>query len=459
MVQPPTGTATFLFTDVEGSTRLWEEHPDVMRVALERHDAIMRAAIEHHDGYVFTTAGDSFAAAFQDHASGVSAAAAAQLALQRELWPDRTPIGVRMGVHTGDAWERDGDYFGPTLNMAARLMSAGHGGQVLLSAATTTLLRDVEVRSLGVHRLKDLSEAVEIFELETGDVRFPALRTLDRVRHNLPVTSAPLLGREQAVTDVTRLLDATALVTVVGVGGMGKTRLALAVAAEVADRFVDGVWFCDLAPVDDADAVAHVVADALGARQRPGRSMLDSVAEFCGDRQMLIVVDNCEHVLDHVADLVEAITSLAPNVGFLATSREGLGLDAEVTYPLGSLDVGPRSSAVELFLDAAARVDPTRVWSDAGKIAIVQICVRLDGIPLAIELAAARTRSMAPIEIEERLHDAFRTLRGGRRSIERHRTLQTAIEWSYNSIGEPEQALFSPPMSWISSMSWCRSRW
>jgi predicted ATPase len=233
------------------------------------------------------------------------------------------------------------------------------------------------------------------------------------------------------------------LVTVVGVGGIGKTCLELTVAANLAERFDSGVWFCDLAPVSDTDAVVHVVAGAVGARQRPGRSMLESLAEFCRDREMLVVLDNCEHVLDHAADLVEKVTANAPGVTFVATSREGLGLRAEIIYPLGSLEVvGRRSPASGLFVESATRVDPTRIWSEVEGAAIEQICRRLDGIPLAIELAAARTRSMTPVETENRLDDAFHTLHGGRRSIDRHRTLEAAIEWSYQALDEPEQLLF-----------------
>ena len=439
----PSGTVTFLFTDVEGSTRLWQEQPDAMRAALERHDEILRTAIAAHGGYVFTTAGDSFAAAFQDHSSAVSAASAAQEALGLEVWPAEAPISVRMGVHTGDSWERDGDYFGPTLSVAARMMNAGHGGQVLVSAATNGLLHDVPTRSLGVHRLRDLSEPQEIFELGGGDLEFPPLRTLDQVRHNLPFVADALLGREEAVEEIVTSIVDHPVATIVGVGGIGKTRLALEVAAGSTSRFADGVWLCELAPVGDEAAVAQAVADVIGTRQWPNLSMVDSVAEFCRHREMLVVLDNCEHVLDAAADLVEKVVAVAPGVRLLATSREGLGCSGEVTFPLGSLEVGGlRSASGELFLRRAAEIDSQRVWSGPDEVAIGRICARLDGIPLAIELAAARTRTLSPVEIEERLDDAFRTLRGGRRSIERHRTLQAAIEWSYDLLPEPQRVLF-----------------
>jgi class 3 adenylate cyclase len=321
----PSGTVTFLFTDVEGSTRLWQDEPHTMRVALERHDEILRIAIAAHGGYVFTTAGDSFAAAFQDHLSAASAASAAQTALGLEVWPAEAPISVRMGVHTGDAWERDGDYFGPTLSVAARMMNAGHGGQVLVSAATNGLLHDVPTRSLGVHRLRDLSEPQEIFELGGRDVEFLPLRTLDRVRHNLPVVADVLLGREETVEEIVTAIVDHPVATIVGVGGIGKTRLALEVAARSTSRFADGVWLCELAPVGDEAAVAQVVADAIGTRQWPKLPMVDSVAEFCRHRKMLMVIDNCEHVLDAAAELIETVVAAAPGVRLLATSREGLG--------------------------------------------------------------------------------------------------------------------------------------
>jgi len=276
----------------------------------------------------------------------------------------------------------------------------------------------------------------------TGD-RLAPLRSMDRVRHNLPVVDGVLLGRERVVAHVRDLIETSSLVTLVGVGGIGKTRVGLAVGAELAERFHDGVWFCDLAPVSDADSVVQVVADAIGARQRPGHSMLESVAEFCREREMLVVLDNCEHVLDACADVVEAVSEVSPLVAFLATSRELLGLPAEVTYPLDPLATeGDDNPAVKLFEDRAARVDPTTTWAPAETAAIERICDRLDGIPLAIELAAARTRSLTPVEIEDRLGDAFATFQGARRGIERHRTMEASIQSSYDALGQAERALF-----------------
>ena len=441
----PSGTVSFLFTDVEDSTRLWEQATEAMAAALERHDEILRMAIADHGGYVFSTAGDAFAAAFQGHSDAVAAAIVAQEHLAAEPWPDPAVIRVRMGIHTGSAQERDGDYFGPALNLAGRLMSAGHGGQILLSAATSELMGGQTTTSLGVHRLKDLSSPQEIFDVTPSGLTrsFPPLRTLDVHAHNLPIVGDDLVGRENDRELVDQLLGRERLITVVGVGGIGKTRFALDVAAGNLHDYPDGVWLCQLAPIGDAEMVADAVADVLGTRQHPGQSMVDSVATFCSRRELLLVLDNCEHVLDAAADLAEAIASVAPEARILATSREALGSPGEVTYPLRSLAVGGASNpAIELFLRRAAAVAPDRSWTDAESAAIEAICRRLDGIPLAIELAATAIRSQTPVEIKARLDDAFRSLRGGRRSLERHRTLEATIDWSYASLTESARVLF-----------------
>ncbi|MDX2378933.1 MAG: adenylate/guanylate cyclase domain-containing protein [Acidimicrobiia bacterium] len=447
----PTGTVTFLFSDVEGSTQLWADHADDMERALERHDEILKGAIGEHGGLVFATTGDSFAASFARGADAVQASVDAQQRLRGESWPDAVPISVRIGLHTGEAQERGGDYFGTAVNRAARLMSVAHGGQILVSGVTKDLLVDapvsgIDLVDLGLHRLKDLADPMPIFQVveQGSDERFAPLRTLDLISNNLPARTDALLGREADVEALADLMSDHRLMTIIGAGGIGKTRLALEVAANEADRYNDGVWVCELAPVGDPEAVAQAVGQVLGARQHPGRSMADSVAEFCRRRRVLLVLDNCEHVLDAAGELVDALVARAPYVTVIATSREALGSRGEQIYPLASLAAADlKSPAVELFARRADEIRPGRTWNAAEFESIQRICSRLDGMPLAIELAASRTRSLSPDEIEQHLGDAFRSLRGGRRSVERHRTLEAAIDSSCRSLPEEEQRLFN----------------
>ena len=446
----PSGTVTFLFTDVEGSTRLWAERGAEMREAMVLHDRLLREAIEGHSGYVFTTAGDSFAAAFGRAAGALEAAVALRRAVNDAVWPPGVTLRVRVGLHTGEADERDGDYFGSAVNRAARLMSAAHGGQVVVSAATRDVLVDVplgdiDLVALGEHSLKDFDELINVFEVvDSGHgTPFLQLRIEQPTVGNLPQRLVPLVGRDGDVAAVLGRLDGRDVVTIVGVGGIGKTELALSCAAQRRLGFEHGVWVCELASVGEPDAVASAVGQVIGARQHPGRSMVDSVAEYCRRRRMLLVLDNCEHVLDAVGDVVEALLDVAPGVAVLATSREALGVDGEQIYPLASLSsVGADAPAVELFIQRADAVAPGLEWGVGDVETIERICVRLDGIPLAIELAAARLRSFGVAEIEEHLDRSFRVLRGGRRSVERHRTLEAAIDWSYEALAEPDRVLF-----------------
>ena len=443
----PSGTVTFLFTDIEGSTRLWEASPDAMRAALERHDTLLRSAVDAHDGYVFATGGDGFAVAFPRAGDALAAAQAAQAALAGEPWPDDTPIRVRIGVHTGEASERGGDFFGPTVNRAARLMAVAHGGQVVCSPATAALAEvGVGLRSLGEHRLRDLAAAVEVFQV--GDGSFPPLRSVDAVPTNLPIVRTELIGRSHEVEGLRALVERERLVTLTGVGGVGKTRLALGAAGAAAAEFADGCWLVELAPLVDGDEVVRAVSAAVQAPT----STADALAAYLADRRMLLVLDNCEHVLDAVADLVDAVLEHAAEVHVLVTSREPLGLDGEQVRRVQSLELPPADAsageasvapAVRLFVERAAAVQNGFVV-DAGNVApVVDICRRLDGIPLAIELAAARVRGMAPSEIAERLDERFRLLAGGsRRSQERHRTLLATVAWSYELLTEDERVVF-----------------
>jgi len=444
MADRPSGTVTFLFTDVEGSTALWEEHPDAMGVALERHDRILRSAIGSFGGYVFSTAGDAFAAAFARAGDAVAAAVEAQRALGAEPWPELVVVRVRMGLHTGEAQERDGDYFGPVLNRAARVMAAGHGGQILVAAPTASVVDGVDLVDLGEHRLKDLAAVEHLFQVTgegLGSV-FAPLRTVDEVPGNLPVLSTSFVGRGDELGELTELVRVHRLVTLTGVGGVGKTRLALQTAAELSGEFPDGVWLVELAPVGDPGAVPDAVAAVLGLTAPVGATVGDSIAESLSGRRLLLVLDNCEHVLDAVCELVELIMSRAETVTLMATSREGLRVADEHVWPVVSLDIaaGADSAAVELFVQRARAVDPGFELGDGGE-AVTEICARLDGIALAIELAAARMVSMSPVEVRDRLDDRFRLLSGSRRGLERHQTLRGAVGWSYDLLDADERAL------------------
>ena len=442
----PSGTVTFLFTDIEGSTRLWQQDEAAMRAALERHDAILRTAIEGQGGHVFSTGGDGFGVAFARAGDAVAVAVEAQAALAAEKWPTATPLRVRMALHTGETAEREGDYFGTAVNRAARLMAAGHGGQVLCSQATAALLGEgVVLVDLGERRLRDLDRAMRVFQV--GEGSFPPLRSISTLPGNLPVQLTSFVGRQDELAAVREELRVARLVTLTGVGGVGKTRLALQAAAELLSEFADGVWLCELAAAANGGEGAQVVAVNLGVVQRPQMTMVESIVDFLGSREMLIVLDNCEHLLDPVEGLARAILGGAPRVRILATSREGLGTAGEHVRPVRSLQVSQEGSqtseAVTLFASRALAVDPDFKLDAASAPVVVEICRRLDGIPLAIELAAARMATMALAEIAGHLDERFRLLTGGRRGqVERHRTLQAAIEWSYSLLTDTERAVF-----------------
>jgi predicted ATPase/fructose-specific component phosphotransferase system IIB-like protein len=438
-MERPSGTVTFLFTDIEGSTRRWEANPDATRSALALHDQVLRAAIEAHAGWLFKHTGDGVCASFSSAPAAIEAAVAAQRALE---------LPVRMGLATGEIERRGDDYFGPVLNRAARVMAAGHGGQILVAASTASLLDRVELVDLGEHRLPDLSRPTRLFQVVAPDLtsEFGPLRSLDSVPGNLPMQSTSFVGRDIEVKEVVELVRAHRLVTLTGVGGVGKTRLAVQVTAELANEFPDGVWLVELAPVGDPAAVADVTATVLGVTAQAGIGVTDSVARALSGRRLLIVVDNCEHVLDAAADLVETLLARTSTVRLIATSREGLRVSAEYVWAVPSLDLrgGAGSAAVELFLERARAVVASFApgdQEDAG--AVEDICRRLDGIPLAIELAAARMVSMSPQDVRDRLGDRFRLLSGSRRGAERHQTLRHAVAWSYDLLDAFEKALLN----------------
>jgi predicted ATPase/class 3 adenylate cyclase len=433
----PSGVVTFLFTDVEGSTRRWEADADAMRGALVAHDKVLRKVIEAHGGWLFKHTGDGVCAAFASPRSAVDAAVAAQRALE---------LPVRMGIATGEAELRDRDYFGAVLNRAARVMAAGHGGQILLAESTAGLLSGIELVDLGPRRLRDMPTPVEVFQVSAAGLRtdFPPLRTLDPNPGNLRPQTTSFVGRESEVAELQGAVKAHRLVTLTGVGGVGKTRLAVEVAARLADEFPDGVWFFELAAVTDPAAVPDAVAAVLGITQQPGKTVTESVASTLEDRSRLLVFDNCEHVVDSVADLIEAILAASATVTILATSREGVGVSDEQLWRVPSLDVtsGAESAAVNLFVDRAHSVVSDFSLAQPGEAdAVVEICRRLDGIPLAIELAASRMASMTASDVRDRLDQRFRLLVGSRRGLARHQTLRHAVAWSYDLLDDAEKKL------------------
>jgi hypothetical protein len=428
---------TFLFTDVEGSTRRWEADADAMRVALAAHDQELRKAIEAHGGWLFKHTGDGVCAAFDSPRSAVDAAVAAQRALE---------LPVRMGIATGEAELRGGDYFGAALNRAARVMAAGHGGQVLLADSTAVLLSGVELLGFGPRRLRNVTMPVRVFQVQAEGLRtdFPPLRALDTTPGNLRPATTSFVGRDWQVTEMTAAVRAHRLVTLTGVGGVGKTRLASEVTARLADEFPDGTWVFELAAVTDPVAVPDAVAAVLGIIQQPGKSVANSVAAALESRVRLLVFDNCEHVVDSVADLVEAILAASATVTILATSREGLGVSEEQLWRVPSLDVnsGTESAAVNLFVDRAQSVVSDFSLAQPGEAdAVVEICRRLEDIPLAIELAASRMASMTANEVRDRLDQRFRLLVGSRRGLCRHQTLRHAVAWSYDHLDDAEKPL------------------
>jgi predicted ATPase len=432
----PTGIVTFLFTDIEGSTRRWEADADGMKGALTAHDELLRRTVETHDGWLFKHTGDGVCAAFASPRSAVDAAVAAQLSLK---------LPVRMGIATGEAELRGDDYFGAVLNRASRVMSAGHGGQILLDGATGELLSGVELRDLGPRRLRDIARQINVFQVEATGLRsdFPSLQTLDSTPGNLRPATTSFVGRESEIADLQTALKAHRLVTLTGVGGVGKTRLALEVAGRLTNNFPDGVFVIELAAVGDPAAVPEAVAAVLGITQQPQMTLADSVAATMEGRSRLLIFDNCEHVLDAAADIIEAILTRSDAVKILSTSREGLRVDDEQLWAVPSLDTntGLDSPAASLFFDRAHAV--TRGVALTPDSAVAEICRRLDGIPLAIELAASRLLSMSVTEVRDRLDDRFRLLVGSRRSLERHQTLRHAVQWSYDLLNDAERTLLT----------------
>ena len=457
------GTATFLFTDIEGSVRLWEADRDAMATGAARHDGIVREQVAAAGGQVFKAVGEAHRAVFADPVAALSSAVAIQRAVGAEAWPSGLPIRVCMALHSGACTERDGDYVGPVVNRAARLLDVGHGGQVLMTAATYALLVDrlpggIALRDLGEQRLRDLGRGERVFQVTGPGLaeEFGVLRSLDdpRLRHNLPSQATNFVGRAAELAELRALVSGgSRLVTIAGPGGIGKSRLALQVAADVLDGSGDGVWLVELAPVAEPELVARAAAAALGVPEAPGRPMLETLTEAIGDRDLLLVLDNAEHVLGAVAELADAVVRSCPRACLLVTSREPLGASGELVFRVPGLAVPPADLAspdrlaafesVQLFAEHAALHRRGFIVDDANAAAVAAICVRLDGIPLALELAAARLGSLSASEIDARLDHRFRLLTtGSRTALPRHQTLRALIDWSYDLLGPHERTVF-----------------
>jgi predicted ATPase/class 3 adenylate cyclase len=444
-----------LFSDVAASTRLWEADRDGMAASLAAHDRIVEEAIDHLGGYVFSTAGDSFAAAFPTPAAALTAAIRAQLGLISESWRG-PPIRVRMGVHTGTSYERAGDYFGPDVNRAARVMAAANPGQVLVSGVTAGLADEAVEAPMtlvdrGVHVLKDLERPEHLFELTHPDlpeVSAP-LRTALVDRVHLPAQLTSFVGRGTEIEAVRNLVGSSRLVTLTGVGGAGKTRLALEAASGLDARFPDGIWMAGLADISDPDLVVNEMAEVWGLRPGDGMGLIQVIKAFLAGRQLLVILDNCEHVLGATAGLASDLLASSAGLSILATSRETLGVPGETVYRVPSLGLpadasNPAASeSVRLFVDRAALIRPGFNPTPDELEAIARICRRLDGIPLGIELAAARIRTLALDDLAAQLDESFRVLTAASKTaVRRQRTLENTIEWSYDLLSDEEAALF-----------------
>jgi predicted ATPase/class 3 adenylate cyclase len=456
----PSGTITLLFTDIEGSTQHWEERRAAMPEALRRHDELLRTAIEAHGGHVFKTMGDGFCAAFARASDGIAAAVDAQRALATEDWGVVGGLAVRMALHSGATDERAGDYFGPPVNRVARLLATAHGGQVVVSGATAYLVRGLmpeqtELRDLGEHQLKDLVEREQIWQLVAPELpeTFPPLRSLDALPNNLPRQVTPLIGRDGILAEIEPLVLEQALVTLVGTGGIGKTRVALQAGADLLDASADGVWFIELAELNEAALIANTIAATLGLREQPNRSLLDVLLQYLRPRHLLLILDNCEHLIEEVAKIADAILHAAPQARILATSREPLRITAEHIYRVPSLAVPSDNSltsdqaqqygAIALFAERARASDAKFALTDETSTIVADICRRLDGIALAIELAAARVRVLPPRQLAQKLDERFRVLTGGSRTaLPRQQTMRALIDWSHDLLSEQEQRLF-----------------
>jgi predicted ATPase/class 3 adenylate cyclase/DNA-binding CsgD family transcriptional regulator len=457
----PSGTVTLLLADIEGSVRLWEADREAMAEASAGYGRMVREQVEAAGGHLFKAVGEAFRAVFADPAAALASAVAIQRAAGSQRWPPGSPVRVRVALHSGACVERDGDYLGPVVNRVAQLLVAGHGGQVLVSGAARELVAGrlpggIRLEDLGEHQLRDLGRAEQVYQVTGPGLSggFGRLRSLDdpALRHNLPSQATSFVGRAGEMAELRSLVaGGSRLVTITGPGGIGKSRLALQVAAGALDGAGDGVWLAELAPVAEPELVARTVAAVLGIREEPGRPMLDTLVDAVGDRYLLVILDNAEHLLGAAAKLADAVMRSCPRAYLLVTSREPLGISGEHVFRVPSLPVPPADLAapgrlaafesVQLFTEHAAMHRQGFAVNDANAAAVAAVCVRLDGIPLALELAAARLGSLSMPEISSRLDQRFRLLTGGSRTaLPRHQTLRALIDWSYDLLN-PEERL------------------
>jgi predicted ATPase/DNA-binding SARP family transcriptional activator len=459
----PSGTVTFLFTDIVEGSRAWEEHPELMRAARRRHDELVREAVTGRSGYVFKKLGCAFASAFSEAGAAIAAAVEGQRRLSAEEWPTAAPLLVRMALHSGSSEEHDGDYFGPAVNRTAQLLSLARGGQVLVSATTTALAADalaagVFLRDLGEHLLRDIGWRERVAQVVADGLRadFEPLPTVDgtEAAHNLPAQLTRFVGRQVQLAELRAALRAAHVVTLVGPGGVGKSRLALEAAAQEIGLWNDGVWFVELAPVSEEGSIGRAIAAALGVGERADGSGVGEVIEVLRSYETLVILDNCEHLIEGAAKAADAIARECTNVTIVTTSRERLALEGEHVIRVSPLEVpDPEDDdasklreydSISLFLDRAEAHDPTVGADPASLAGIARICRRLDGVPLALELAAARIRGLGPEELEKRLSDRFRLLRGGNRGRRpRQRTLAATLDWSFDLLSAPERVVFN----------------
>ena len=457
----PAGTVTFLLTDIEGSTRLWESEPEAMELALQQHDHLLAEVIESHGGAVVTSRGegDSFFAVFTSAVSAVEAAGMCQFRLKGEVWATGSDLRVRMGLHTGEVRVRGGDHVDYTpINRCARVRAAGHGGQVLLTKATRDLVAGrlgsgFGLTELGEFRLRDLAGPEVIYQLTHPElpVDFPPIHSVAERIGNLPLQVSSFIGRARELEQTTAAVEEGRVVTLTGAGGVGKTRLALQVAGQVSPRFRDGAWLCELAPVRDVAGVDAAVAAVFSVTAPAGRSTGEALVEFLRGKQLLLVLDNCEHLLEGAAALADVLQRSCERLVILATSREGLGIEGERLVPVPPLGVPGadaelaainQAEAVHLFAERAAAVKPDFAVTAENAPAVAAVVLRLDGIPLAIELAAARVAAMTPSELARRLERSFAVLGAGRRgAVAKHQTLRATIDWSFHLLAEPNQRL------------------
>ena len=458
-MQPPSEATTILFTDIEGSTRLLEQDSEGMAKLLARHDALARAVVAEHSGVVVKMVGDGMYAVFDDPLDAVKTTLELQRSIAELEATSELPLRIRCGVHSGVVERRDNDLFGPPVNRTARIMSAAHGGQVLISQAVaenvmSRLPAPVSLRDLGGVRLRDLTTPERVYQLIHPDLRadFPALRGLEATPNNLPQQATSFVGRERELAEAKALLAKTRLLTLLGMGGMGKTRLSLQIGADVMDGYPDGVWFIDLAPVRDRALVPNEVAQALGIPEEPGRPLTQTLSSHLRDRKLLVVLDNCEHLVSACASIASALLRAVPHLRIIATSREALRIPGEQVYPVhplplpdrkANLETLARSEAVQLFVERAQALRPDFELTERDAAAVAELCARVEGIPLALELAAARMRSLSIEEINRRLSDRYKVLSGGSRvALERQQTLRALVGWSYDLLQENERVFF-----------------